>query len=85
MSLCEHMHSMLPYDTSLTHLQASPLEVSPANQDISKANNGKTGGTGDSAGGQVMKDRKIGAKSGGSRVLKQCGVKYHDGSGDGGS
>jgi hypothetical protein len=38
----------------LTHLRASPLEVSPANQEISKANNGNAGDAASPAGGQIM-------------------------------
>jgi hypothetical protein len=50
----EDMLSMVWYDCMLTHLQASPLEVSPAKQDIGKANNDNAGDSADSAGGQTI-------------------------------
>jgi hypothetical protein len=53
-SSSEDMLSMVWYDCMLTHLRASPLEVSPANQDISKANNGNAGDAASPAGGQIM-------------------------------
>jgi hypothetical protein len=67
------MLSIVWYECVLTHLQASPLEVSPANQDISKANNDNAGDAASPAGGQMMKHRKSEATSEGYRALKQGG------------
>ena len=70
---------------TLTRTQASSLEVSPANQDISKANGSNVGGAGDPTGGHSMKHRESGANSGGSRALKQAGRKQKGSGGEGGS
>jgi hypothetical protein len=69
------MLSMVWYDCMLTHLQASTLEVSPANRDVSKANNDNAGDAASPAGGQMMKHRKSEATIEGNRALKQGGGK----------
>jgi hypothetical protein len=69
------MLSMLWDDCMLTHLQASPLEVSLTNQDISKANNDNAGDTASPASRQMVKHRKSEATIKGNRALKQGGEK----------
>ncbi|KAL1589592.1 hypothetical protein WHR41_01569 [Cladosporium halotolerans] len=61
--------------------QTSPLDVSPANHDVSQPKQRNEGGTGSPTGGQVSKNREQGAKSGGGGAPKSGGGKYGGGGG----
>lgn len=59
--------------------QTSPLDVSPANHDVSAPKTKNEGATGNPAGGQATKDRGT-TTSGGSGGPKSGGGKYGGGS-----
>lgn len=59
--------------------QTSPLDVSPANHDVSQPKAKNEGGMGNPSGGQVTKDRGT-ETSGGSGAPKSGGGKYGGGS-----
>lgn len=58
-----------------SHVQANPLEASPANPEISKSKADKEGSTGGASGGQVTKDRESAAQSGAGGAPKSGGGK----------
>lgn len=68
-----------PFSNTKQSPQTSPLDVSPANHDVSKTQTKNEGATGNPSGGQVTKDRGS-QTSGGSGAPKSGSGKYGSGS-----